>query len=143
MFTRDEDNCLRFLDLRISDWPVMIIAAGMFISPLVLLPFTGWSLIQGEIAFATYSPIAFLGIRQFYQLGRSRGKPLDWDRLPEVLPGLVRGKIFTREEAAIKIYDLFCYSADPLERQWDLKPFAPIPPKQRRWFLEGNNESPP
>lgn len=137
MFTRNEENQLRFLDLRLVDWPIMLIFAGIVISPIVMIPFTGWSLIQVELALAVYAPIVFFGLRLFYRMGRSIGKPLNWDRLPEILPGMVGAKVFTKEQA-VRIYDLFFYSSHPFEREWDLRSFAPLPPKKQNWFLEGS-----
>lgn len=60
---------------------------------------------------------------------------LDWDKLPKVLPNMVRSKIFTREQA-IRIYDAFFYSSSPEKRAADLQAFAPLPPKKRLKALE-------
>ncbi len=135
MFTRDDEGKLRLLGVRLADWPVMTALSAITLIPLLLISFSGWSLLQCEFVFAVYSPIPYFGIRMFYQMGKSRGKGMDWDRLPEILPGMVRAKVFTREQA-IRIYDCFSYHSTLLERAWDLRSFAPLPPKRHLWFLE-------
>lgn len=135
MFTRDDEKKLRFLDVKLWDWPVLVMFIGITTTPIVGIPFAGVPWFHGAIALVVYSPIAFLGIRMIYRMSKSNGKDLDWDRLPEVLPRMVRAKVFTREQA-IRIYDCFSYQATLLERAWDLRVFAPLPPKRYLWFLE-------
>lgn len=120
MFTRDDENKLRVLDVRLWGWIWMLAMDVIFLVVYILIFFTGWSILQIEAAIVLWSLIAIPAIRLFYQEARSVGKPLDWDRLPEVLEGMVRAKYITKENA-IGIYDCFFSEATELERAWDLR----------------------
>lgn len=120
---------LRFLGIKLSWWPWFLVMSGMFLFPYALAPFAGFIWWHAVIIFGLYSLIAIPAVRMFYLKAREIGRPLNWDNLPLVLPGMVKAKFFTREQA-IGVYDLFFYSADPRERVWDLRKFAPLPPKK-------------
>lgn len=77
MFTRDEEKKLRFLDVRLWDWPLLAIFFGIYTSPIVLIPLTGVPWTHGVIALMIYSPIAFFGNQMMYGMARSNGKDLD------------------------------------------------------------------
>lgn len=129
MFSKDDEGKTRFLDVRLWDWPWLLVMSSFFLVEYSLVLFEDWSILQIEAFVLLWSVVAIPSIRMFYQMARSNGKDLDWDRLPEILPGMVRGKVFSQEQA-IGIYDLFFYQVHPLEREWDLRTFAPLPPKK-------------
>ncbi len=127
---------MRFLDVRLSEWPAMMLLDGMLLSCYVFFFFTGWSVLQIEAAIISWSLLTVLSVRMLQGVAGSVGKDPNWNKLPELLPLMVRSGEYKREEA-IQLYDLFFYHEDPRLRAWDLRSFAPLPPKEYKWFLEG------
>lgn len=135
MFTRDDEGFRRFLDVRLFEWIWLSLWCLLWLAPFPLLIFGGMGWKDNAFFGTIFSVLSFLAIRLGYQNVREIGKPLHWERLPIILPKMVRGKTFTREQA-IGIYDLFFYHVSPSQRETDLAPFAPLPPKETKWFLE-------